>query len=134
MTWRPDAYLLEGELDNTQPGKITGWMCFAGLSEKVTLELEGDFEPDIRGRRIAFRNVYLGKESAAKAYMDGFLARQTGRAGPITLGGPPQSWTDFPYIEWCSAQNDRVVLYPEPHQVAVLDEPVEVVAANPGSG
>ena len=32
MAWRPNRYLLEGELDNTQPGKVTGWMRFAGLT------------------------------------------------------------------------------------------------------
>ncbi len=28
MAWRPTEYLLEGELDNTTPGKVTGWMQF----------------------------------------------------------------------------------------------------------
>lgn len=134
MTWRPSNYLLEGEMDNRQPGKITGWMRFAGLPQKVTLELEGDFERDVRGRRIAFRNVYLGRPAEALQYMEGFHLQQTGKAGPITLGGPPQSWTDFPYIEWCSAENGRVVMYLEPHQVAVIDEPVEVMATEAGLG
>lgn len=132
MTCRPSPYLLEGELDNRIPGRITGWMRFAGLAEKVTLDLEGDFEPDIRGRRISFKGVYFGRQSAAAEYMEGFDLCQTGKAGHITLGGPPQSWTDFPYIEWCSDQNDRVVMYLEPHQVAVLDDVAEVVAAEPG--
>ena len=122
MTWRPSAFLLEGELDNRTAERITGWMRFAGLPEKVTLDLEGNFEPDVRGRRIAFKNIYLGRQTEAAEYMKGFDPRQTGKAGHITLGGPPQSWTDFPYIEWCSAENDRVVLYLEPHQVFLIDE------------
>ena len=122
MTWRPSAFLLEGELDNRTAERITGWMRFAGLPEKVTLDLEGNFEPDVRGRRIAFKNIYLGRQGEAVEYMEGFQLRQTGKAGHITLGGPPQSWTDFPYIEWCSAENDRVVLYLEPHQVFLIDE------------
>ena len=122
MTWRPSAFLLEGELDNRTAERITGWMRFAGLPEKVTLDLEGNFEPDVRGRRIAFKNVYLGRQAEAAEYMKGFDPRQTGKVGHITLGGPPQSWTDFPYIEWCSAANDRVVLYLEPHQVFLIDE------------
>ncbi len=132
MTWRPSSYLLEGEMDNRQPGKVTGWLRFAGLPDKVTLDLEGDFEPDIRGRRIAFKSVYLGRPADAEEYMEGFHLRQTGRVGHITLGGPPQTWTEFPYIEWRSPESDRVVMYLEPHQVAVIDEPVEVVAAEPG--
>jgi hypothetical protein len=30
MAWRPSEYLIDGELDNTTPGKVTGWMRFAG--------------------------------------------------------------------------------------------------------
>ena len=54
MAWRPTQHLLEGELDNTQPGKVTGWMRFAGLKEKVTFDLKGDFHRDIRGAKIHF--------------------------------------------------------------------------------
>jgi len=39
MAWRPTEYLIEGRLDNTAPGKVTGWMTFAGLKEKVTFDL-----------------------------------------------------------------------------------------------
>jgi len=36
MAWRPTAYLIEGELDNTASGKVTGWMRFAGIKEKAS--------------------------------------------------------------------------------------------------
>ena len=49
MAWRPTEYLLEGELDNTTPGKVTGWMRFAGTKDRVTLDLEGDFHRINRG-------------------------------------------------------------------------------------
>ena len=122
MTWNLSSYLLEGELDNRVNGKIKGWLRFAGLAEKVILELEGDFEPDIRGRRIGFKGIFFGKEAAAAEYMEGFDLRQIGKAGHITAGGPPQSWTEYPYLEWYSDTNDRVVLYPEEHQVFVIDD------------
>ena len=134
MTWRPSAFLLEGELDNRTPGKITGWLRFAGLAAKVTLDLEGDFDPDIRGKRISLRSAYNGDKAAAAKYMEGFYPCQTGQAGHITAGLPPQVWFDFPYVEWDSAANDRVVLYLEPHQVAVLEDTAESVAVEPGSG
>jgi len=134
MTWRPDQYLLEGELDNTQTGKVTGWIRFAGLPDRVRIDLEGDFEPDLRGRRIGLTGRPSCGLSAAAKYMSGFALRQSGKVGHITAGWPPQSWTDYPYIEWYSAENDRVVMYLEPHQVAILDEPAKVVAAEPASG
>jgi hypothetical protein len=51
MAWRPNEYVIEGELDNTQPGRVTGWILFAGLKDKVTFDLQGDFHRDIRGAR-----------------------------------------------------------------------------------
>ena len=133
MTWRPSAYLLEGELDNRKAGRITGWLRFAGLPGKIVLDLEGDFEPDIRGRRIGLAGRRFCNLAAAAKYMSGFALKQTGKAGHITAGWPPQSWTDYPFIEWYSDRNDRVVMYLEPHQVAILDEPAEIAAAEPGA-
>jgi len=132
MTWRPSDYLLEGELDNRTPGKISGWLRFAGLAEKVLVDLDGDFEPDIRGRRIGLTGRRFCNLVSATKYMGGFAVKQCGKAGHITAGWPPQSWTDYPYIEWYSASNDRVVLYLEPHQVSLVDEPAEVAAEQPG--
>ena len=60
MTWRPTKYLLEGELDNTHLGRVTGWMQFAGMKEKVTLLLKGDFHRDIRGAKICVRRFVVG--------------------------------------------------------------------------
>ena len=39
MAWRPTRYLIEGELNNTVLGKITGWMKFAGIKEKRLKEI-----------------------------------------------------------------------------------------------
>ena len=38
MAWRPTQYLIAGELDNTIPGKASGWVQFAGMDEKVINE------------------------------------------------------------------------------------------------
>ena len=60
MTWRPTKYLLEGELDNTKPGKVTGWMKFAGMKNRVTFDLDGDFCRDIRGAIVVLAGKYEG--------------------------------------------------------------------------
>lgn len=131
MSWEPSVFLLEGEMDNRTAGRITGWLRFAGLAEKVVLELQGDFEPDIRGRRISLKGVYPGKPASAVEYMKGFDPCQTGKAGHITAGWPPYSWTNYPYLEWYSESNDRVVMFLEPHQIAIMDDAEAVVAASP---
>ena len=101
MAWRPTEYLIEGELDNRNPGKVTGWMKFAGMKEKVTFDLEGNFHRDIRGANIRFTgDAYEDqKDVEGEKYMEGFSLRQTGSVGDITAGLPPQDYVKYPYIE-----------------------------------
>ena len=124
MAWRPTRYLLEGELDNTHLGRVTGWMRFAGMKEKMTFELVGDFHRDIRGAKIRF--VGDGKEDDSEAAGDlhSFAQHQTGKVGDITAGLPPQDYVDYPYIEWYGDQNGRVVIELERGQIEVIGEPI----------
>jgi len=55
MAWRPTEYLIEACLDNSVPNKVTGWMKFAGMNEKVIFDLEGNFHRDIRGAKVRLR-------------------------------------------------------------------------------
>jgi len=70
--------LIEGELDNTVQGKVTGWMQFAGMKEKMMFNLEGNFHRDIRGAKIQLRGEgdSFDVQKAAE-YMQGFSAMQT---------------------------------------------------------
>ena len=132
MAWRPYQNLIEGELDNTVPGKVTGWIHFLGMDEPVKFELEGDFHRDIRGAKIRFHNSnpsdrnHSGALSGTPAgsYMKGFSPVQTGRVGDITAGLSPHDYGDHPYVEWYSDQNGRVVLELEPEQVEVIGKPI----------
>ena len=121
MTWRPTKYLLEGELDNSKPGRVTGWLRFAGMKETVAVDLEGDFDRDIRGHKLRLTGRYFGKALEAEDEMEGFGQRQAGEAGHITPGLAPESYTPYPYIEWESEANGRVVLMPEAEQVTVMN-------------
>jgi len=132
MAWRPYENLIEGELDNTVPGRVTGWIRFLGMTEPVRLELEGDFHRDIRGSKIRFHNPSPSdrnqtgalREIRKGSYMEGFSPVQTGKAGDITAGLPPQDYVPYPYIEWFSEENGRVVLELEPEQVEVIGKPI----------
>src|SRR4051812_17790477 len=114
MAWRPTEYLLEGELDNTTPGTVSGWLRFAGLGEVVTFDLKGDFHRDIRGARLRIKTRRCGGAvpGDAEEYMEGFATRQAGDSGDITAGLPPHDYGRHPYIEWYG-QNGRVVVEPE---------------------
>lgn len=131
MAWRPNKHLLEGELDNTQPGKVTGWMRFAGLDRKVTIELEGNFHRDIRGAKIRFRGDGDADDSEAASYMEGFSLKQTGNVGDITAGRPPADYADYPYIEWYGDNNGRVVLELASEQVEVIGMPIPACESDP---
>lgn len=133
MAWRPTRYLIEGELDNTQRGKVTGWMQYAGLEYRMTLELDGEFHRDIRGAKIHF----CGNADAntdireARACMNGFASHQTGRVGNMTAGLPPQDHAPYPYLEWFSDKNGRVVLELRKDQLKVIGTPIPYTQTEP---
>ena len=131
MAWRPTQYLLEGELDNTTPGKVTGWMRFAGMNDKVTFDLKGDFHRDIRGAKIHFVGDGRPGQPDAAGYLKGFAQRQTGKVGDITAGLPPQDYVNYPYIEWYGDNNGRVVIELEAGQVTVIGQPMPVAESFP---
>jgi hypothetical protein len=126
MVWKPAQYLIEGELDNTHLGKVTGWMRFAGMPEKVTFDLNGDFHRDIRGAKICFTGDAAETDPPADAeqYMDGFASHQMGKVGDITAGLPPYDYGQAPYYEWFGEENGRVVIELEPIQVEVIGTPI----------
>ena len=131
MAWRPTEYLLEGELDNTVPGKVTGWMRFAGMKDKVTFDLEGDFHRDIRGAKIRFTNRCEATAKVAASSMEGFCQHQTGKVGDITAGLPPQDYVPYPYFEWYGDGNGRVVVELAPSQVKVIGSPIPALESFP---
>ena len=124
MVWRPTQYVLEGELDNTVPGKVTGWMQFAGMDEKVTFDLKGDFHRDIRGAKIHFIGNGRADDPVAPSYMDGMAVHQVGKVGDITAGLPPHDYGKAPYVEWFGEDNGRVAIQLGAGQVQVIGTPI----------
>ena len=133
MAWRPTEYLVEGELDNTHPNKVTGWMRFAGVKEKVTFDLRGNFHRDIRGAKINFTgDAYEDQADVDPGdYFDGFAQHQTGEAGDITAGLAPQDYVNYPYVEWYGQANGRVVIELSPAQVEVVGRPIPACKSDP---
>lgn len=125
MAWRPTRYLIEGLLDNTQPGKVTGWMRFAGKKEVIKFDLTGNFHRDIQGAKIYFKGDAEGNDPEATSYMKGFAVRQTGKAGDMTAGLKPADYVHgYCYLEWYSEANGRVVLELAQSKVKVIGKPL----------
>lgn len=126
MAWRPSHYLIHGILDNVHLGRVTGTLKFEGMDDPVLLDLAGDFHRDIRGAKLELLgdpNAALSNDNARR-YFVGFSNIQTGKVGDITAGLPPHDYVPYPYIEWYSDQNGRVVLEYEASQVRVVGTPI----------
>jgi hypothetical protein len=113
MAWRPYENLIEGELDNRTPGKVTGWMRFYRNDEeplRVIFDLAGDFHDDIRGKVIWLHNPTPSDRADTLerrgTYMDGFASVQRGDVGDITAGAPLGPWTRE-IADRLIAQNER---------------------------
>src|SRR5258708_7163937 len=101
MAWRPYENLIDGELSNRVPGKVTGWMRFFRRRRqplRVVFDLEGDFHEDIRGSDIvlkgdapADRSISLERDGT---YINGFAPVQRGTVGDMTAGFPLGPWTE----------------------------------------
>lgn len=134
MAWRPNEQFIEGVLDNTVPGKVAGWMRFAGLKEKVVFDLEGDFHRDIRGAKIRLRgDGELANIEESTKYMEGFSKLQKGNAGDMTAGREPCDYgaPGDAYIEWYSEDNGRVVIELGTNQVELLTQPIPACESDP---
>ena len=132
MAWRPIDYLVEGELDNTVLGKVTGWMAFAGLKEKVVFDLEGDFHRDIRGAKVRFHgDGHSADAELAMKYMGDFSMIQKGKVGDMTAGKEPADYVRYPYFEWYSDDNGRCVIELESDQVEILTQPIPAIESDP---
>src|SRR5438132_10928923 len=98
MAWRPNENLLDGELSNLIPGKVTG-DSFGGESGPYrSLSMAGDFHEDIRGSDIVLKNdaptdknISLERDGT---YMEGFDPMQRGTVGDMTAGFPLGPWTE----------------------------------------
>jgi hypothetical protein len=133
MAFRPTRYVMKGELDNTQSGRVTGWIQFAGMKVRVVLNLRGNFHRDIQGAKIRITGNARWEDLAAMARMQGFSRCQNGKVGNITAGLPPADFGACPFIEWYSEENGRVVIEPDRDHMEVIGQPGPLGQAIPVS-
>ena len=134
MAWRPSEFLIQGILDNSVRDKVTGWMEFAGMKQRVILNLKGNFHRDIRGAKVRFRgDGECANFQEAKEYMEGFSILQKGDVGDMTAGLPPCDYGALGqgYIEWYSDKNGRVVIELETDRVDLLISPIPACESDP---
>lgn len=136
MAWRLSENLMDGELDNTIIGKVSGFVRFYRRGKKpltITLNLIGNFHEDIRSKKLRLKNHNPQDRNEGfqrqGSYVDGLARIQNGQVGDITAGlkvNDTYPYVNYPYIEWYSEENGRVVLELEPSQIKIIGKQGEL--------
>jgi hypothetical protein len=113
--------LVEGEIDNTTPGRISGTLRFVGRAGEVTLDLAGDMAGELRGKRIRLDNPMPNERNATLrqrgSYMRGFRGRQRGKVDSIE-----RLADGILHAAWYDETNGRVVIELPTEAWTVADE------------
>ena len=131
MAFRVSDLVVDGEIDNTVKGRVTGWIQFSDRSDRVRLDLRGNCHPDLAGWKFRIKRLRPVPSWADPSDTGGLASLQQGEAGDITaaqrlkdhdcsvkelitrtrLGEPPPfTWRKALYLEWYSDSNGRVVI------------------------
>lgn len=139
MAWRIQDQIVDGEIDNRQRDRITGWLRMTD-GRHLRIHLIGNCASDIAGSLIHFRNP-----APIPGDIEGLSEDQRGQAGEMTASRkvrepavPPDviqqmseaerpfacRWTNSLYLEWYTSENGRVVVESSSFLVELVDGPV----------
>ena len=132
MAWRPGAWVLEGELDNTTFGWTVGWIKLLGREEPLQLKLAGNCGADLAGWKFEIvRTDPIPDWLGPPEHPSVMQTVQSGNVGVITADQVlkhfecsdeefverqyagdevPTVWREALYLEWFSTANGRVVI------------------------
>ncbi|QDT14942.1 hypothetical protein [Alienimonas californiensis] len=81
--------VVSGEIDNTRPYAVCGWLKLRGQEHPITLNLTGDAGEGLRGKRVRFESAPGGVQIFTPPDLSEALAwQQVGPTGPMTLDRP----------------------------------------------
>ena len=105
--------VVSGEIDNTRPYAVCGWLKLRGQEHPLTLNLTGDAGENLRGKRVRFEpgaggTSLLNQQFVPPNLSDKLAWQQVGPTGPMTLAVGPGGNRKL-RLEWDS-QNGRVLL------------------------
>lgn len=128
MTLRLDGLVIRGEIDNTRPYSVCGWLKLRGHRTPLTLNLTGDCGPSLKGLRVRFEHPVPpddrddAADAADAAELAGLAWQQIGPTGVMALQPTAAGGSGRLSLEWFS-QNGRVTLdLTDPVLEAVADE------------
>jgi len=122
MAWRIERYVVKGEIQNKEPGIVTGRIWLKGLNQPLELSLTGNCYRDLAGARIIFKNPgpVEGDYTGLDVFQDGVVGDMTASKKvkvPIDPeedadenGSPSFRIGNCLYLEWFSDSNGRVLV------------------------
>jgi hypothetical protein len=116
-------YLIKGELDNTIPGWVVGWMQLAGKEGPVTVKLKGDLERGFGEGKIRFWGKAQGDEEGAKEFMKGIPDQLTGKTQMMMAGMDPDENGDAYCLWWYNEADEAVAVDIEPDDLMAMIVP-----------
>lgn len=85
-TLRLGPLVVSGEIDNTRPYAVCGWLKLRGQEHPLTLNLTGDAGEGLRGKRVRFESPVASVQAFTPPDLSESLAwQQVGPTGPMTL-------------------------------------------------
>lgn len=125
MTLRLDGLVVRGEIDNTRPYSVCGWLKLRGHRAPLTLNLTGDCGPSLKGLRVRFEHPVPPddrEEEEGGPDLSTIAWQQIGPTGAMSLEPTGAGKSGRLTLEWFS-QNGRVTLeLTDPVLEAVADE------------
>ena len=117
MTWRIEHAVIQGEIDNTIPGKTRGRIWLIHQSAPIELDLLGNCRRDLAGTTLRFRNP--NPDYTLKS--PDLSNPQTGSVGDMTASRKlqvyqsdsdtgPTCWKNHLSLEWFDHVNGRVFI------------------------
>ncbi|MEM1063459.1 MAG: hypothetical protein AAGJ97_14135, partial [Planctomycetota bacterium] len=133
MTWNLDGLTVRGEIDNSRPHSVTGWLKLAGEPIPLTLTLTGDCGRELRGKRFRFESprALSGRPAIASLSDDEVAWQQVGPTGSINLERNGDGAPLRLEIEWFG-QNGRVVMRMTKPVIEFVTEEVSDLETPPG--
>lgn len=125
MTIRLDELVVRGEIDNTRPYSVCGWLKLRGYHTLLTLNLTGDCGPSLKGQRIRFEHPVPADDrddDDGSVELSHLAWQQIGPTGSMNVSAGVAGESGRLSLEWFS-QNGRVTLdLADPVVEAVPDE------------
>ena len=98
-------WVKDGFLDNRVPARVVGRITFAAIGA-VEFFLHGDFNGEIQGRLITFRNPDFVDDDLAAQVLGDIETPQTGNVSLMSFD-PHPNLSPHPYFEWFSERENH---------------------------